>query len=69
MGGARNRSFISAHFLLSAYFLAAQTYKCMRLITRVYGITGLSLKDEPRDFGQLYSSNEDIAHTTHVPKI
>ena len=38
MGGARNRSFISAHFLLSAYFVAAQTYKRMRLITRVYGI-------------------------------
>ena len=38
MGGARNCSFISAHFLLSAHFLAAQTYKRMRLITRVYGI-------------------------------
>ena len=37
MGGAINRSFISAHFLLSAYFLTAQTYKHMRLITRVYG--------------------------------
>ena len=38
MGDARNRYFISAHFLLSAYFLAAQTYKRMRLITRVYSI-------------------------------
>ena len=37
MGGAINRSFISAHFLLSLYFLTAQTYKHMRLITRVYG--------------------------------
>ena len=36
MGGAINRSFISAHFLLSAYFLTVQTYKRMRLITRVY---------------------------------
>ena len=32
MGGAINRSFISA------YFLTAQTYKHMRLVTRVYGI-------------------------------
>ena len=38
MGGAINRSFISAHFLLSAYFLTVQTYKRLRLITRVYGI-------------------------------
>ena len=38
MGGARNRFFKSAHFLLSAYLLVAQTYKRMRLITRVYGI-------------------------------
>ena len=38
MGGAINRPFISAHFLLSAYFLTAQTYKRMHLITRVYGI-------------------------------
>ena len=38
MGGAINRCFISAHLLLSAYFLTAQTYKCMRLTTRVYGI-------------------------------
>ena len=37
MGSAINRSFISAHFLLSAYFLTVQTYKRMRLITRVYG--------------------------------
>ena len=37
MGGAINHSFISAHFLLSAYFLTVQTYKCMRLITQVYG--------------------------------
>ena len=38
MGGAINRSFISVHFLLSAYFLTAWTYKHMRLTTRVYGI-------------------------------
>ena len=38
MGGAINRSFISAHFLLSTYFLTAQTCKRMCLITRVYGI-------------------------------
>ena len=36
MSGAINRSFINAHFLLSAYFLTTQTYKCMHLITRVY---------------------------------
>ena len=40
MCGAINRSFINTHFLLSAYFLTAQTYmyKHMCLITRVYGI-------------------------------
>ena len=37
MGGATKRSFISAYFLLSAYFLTAQSYKRMRLTTRVYG--------------------------------
>ena len=31
MGGAIDHSFISAHFLLSAYFLTAQTNKCMHL--------------------------------------
>ena len=31
MGGATNRSFISTHFLLSMYFLTAQTYKCVCL--------------------------------------
>ena len=38
MGGANNRSLISAHFCISAYFLTAETYKRMRLTTRVYGI-------------------------------
>ena len=38
MGGATKRSFISTYFLLSAYFLTAQSYKRMRLTTRVYGI-------------------------------
>ena len=38
MGGANNRSLISAHFCVSAYFLTAETYKRMRLTTRVYGI-------------------------------
>ena len=38
VGGAINRSFISAHFSISAYFLTVQTYKRMRLTTRVYGI-------------------------------
>ena len=38
MGGAINRSYISAHFSISAYFLTVQTYKHMRLITRVYSI-------------------------------
>ena len=43
MGGAVNCSFISAHFLLSTYFLTAQTYKCMCLITRVYGTIDLEI--------------------------
>ena len=38
MGGATKRSLISAYFLLSAYFLTAQSYKRMRLTTRVYGM-------------------------------
>ena len=38
MDGVTNRSFISAHFLLSTYFLTAQSYKCMRLIIWVYGM-------------------------------
>ena len=38
MGSAINSSLISAHFSISAYFLTFQTYKCMRLTTRVYGI-------------------------------
>ena len=40
MGGTIDRSFtcISAHFLLSAYFLTAQTCKRMCLITQVYGM-------------------------------
>ena len=38
MGGANNRSFISAHFCISAYFLTAETYKRMRLTTRVYSM-------------------------------
>ena len=41
MGGAINRSFISAHFLLSAYFLTAWTYKNMRLTTQIYGTSFL----------------------------
>ncbi len=39
MGGAINRSFISAHFFICTYFLTAQTCKRMHLITRVYGIS------------------------------
>ena len=38
MGGADNRSLISAHFCISAYFLTAETYKRMRLTTQVYGL-------------------------------
>ena len=37
MGGANNRSLISAHCCISAYFLTAETYKRVRLTTRVYG--------------------------------
>ena len=36
MGSAINHSFISTHFLLSIYFLTAQTYECMCLIVQVY---------------------------------
>ena len=43
MGGAIMCSLISAYFLLSTYFLTTQSYKRMRLTTRVYGISQLSL--------------------------
>ena len=33
MGGGNNRSLISAHYCISAYFLTAETYKRMRLTT------------------------------------
>ena len=39
MGSAINRSLISAHFSIRVYFLTVQTYKCMRLTTRVYSKT------------------------------
>ena len=39
MGGATNRS------LISAYFLTAETYKRMRLTTRVYGIQLMHAND------------------------
>ena len=42
MGGANNRSLISAHFFISAYFLTTETYKRMRLTTRVYGIQNVT---------------------------
>ena len=50
MGSAINRSFISARFLLSAYFLTAQTYKHMCLITQVYGIPMYYILDQGRMF-------------------
>jgi hypothetical protein len=56
VGGAINRSFTSAHFSISAYFLTAQTYKRMRLITRVYGIVcdmRIFLKKFSREEGYL----------------
>ena len=37
VGGAINHSLISAHFSVSTYFHTVQTYKRMRLTTRVYG--------------------------------
>ena len=43
MGSTNNHSLISAHFCISAYFLTAETYKCMRLTTRVYGIVSQCL--------------------------
>ena len=46
MGGANNRSLISAHFCISAYFLTAETYKRMRLTTRVYGIYVYTCKSQ-----------------------
>ena len=44
MGGAIKRSLISAYFLLSAYFLTVQSYKRMRLTTRVYSSTICGVK-------------------------
>ena len=38
VGSAINCSVVSAHFSISAYFLTVQTYKRMRLTTRVYSI-------------------------------
>ena len=38
VGGVINRSLISTHFSVSAYFLTVQTYKHMHLTIRVYGI-------------------------------
>ena len=51
IGGATKRSFISTYFLLSAYFLTAQSYKRMRLTTRVYGypISVRAQSDPERD--------------------
>ena len=55
MGGANNRSLISAHFCISAYFLTAETYKRMRLTTRVYGIC-ISIRVDFKKFGNLWKS-------------
>ena len=49
MGGAYNRSLISAHFCISAYLLTAETYKRMRLTTRVYG----NSTDNPESKGHI----------------
>ena len=48
MGGATKRSFISAYFLLSAYFLTAQTYKRMRLTTKSTVFQSFGLSDEDK---------------------
>ena len=37
VGGTINRSLISAHFSINAYFITIKTYKHMRLTTRAYG--------------------------------
>ena len=79
MGGAINRSFISAHFLLSTYFLTVQTYKCMRLITRAYSMTahpklsigkGQSHQLQSTEHSQCtwldYSMRLHIMHTVHA---
>ncbi len=57
-----NRSYISTHFLLSAYFLIAQTYKRMHLITQVYSIT--------KDYHSIFFSedNPDVPHTVHYTR-
>ena len=39
MGRTNNRSFISTHFHVSAYFLTVWTYKRTRLTTWVYGMS------------------------------
>ena len=61
MGGANNRSLISAHFCISAYFLTAETYKRMRLTTRVYGIRVLCT------IINLQKKNPLMKHIRNVP--
>ena len=52
MGGAINGSFMSTNSLLSTYFFTSQTYKRMRLITRVYGI--------PEKIKEKYSGTSEL---------
>ena len=44
VGCAINHSLVSAHFSISAHFLATQTYKRMCLSTWVYGITTMQAR-------------------------
>ena len=46
-------SFTSAHFSISAYFLTVQTYKRMRLTTRLYGTHTQFLSFKLKDFSVL----------------
>ena len=50
---------ISAHSLLSAYFLTTYTYKRMRLITRVYGIINCFRKTSALPHNGGTESDED----------
>ena len=64
MGGANIPSLISAHFRISAHFLTVQTYKRMRLTTRVYGKSSVRVPYRKKSLMQscLYCCNIIIMH-------
>ena len=48
MGGANNRSLISAHFCISAYFLTAETYPSLRYSTPLSSLISPKKLKSPR---------------------